>query len=87
MLPRKLLATFFLNFIQNSCCSVITNNAVRINKIDCGAQPASYTMDTAVMFLGIKQLKLEADNLPPLLSWKISGAMSVRPLYALIASI
>jgi hypothetical protein len=44
-------------------------------------------MDTAVVFLGIIQLKLEADNLPPLQRWKIKGAMSVRPLYALTASL
>jgi len=87
MLQRTPLATFFSNFNQNSCYSVITNNAVRINKIDYGAHIASYTMDTAVILLGIKQLKLEANNLPPLLRWKISGAMSVRPLYALTASI
>jgi hypothetical protein len=36
-------------------------------------------MDTAVVFLGMKQPKLEADHLPPLVRCKISGAMSVRP--------
>jgi len=86
MLTRPLLTTFVSTFIQKRCHSFIRSNAVRIFQIDYEAHPASYTIDTAALFLGIKQPKLEAHHLPPLLGWKISGAVSVSPFYALMAS-
>jgi hypothetical protein len=44
-------------------------NAVRIFQIEYEAHPTSYTTDTAVVFLRIKQPKLEADHLSPFVRW------------------
>jgi hypothetical protein len=63
MLQRPLLATIFPLAIQNRCNSIITSNAVRIFQTDYGDHPASYTMDTSRVFLGIKQTKLEVEHL------------------------